>query len=247
MKKTNILLTTILLLLTMYGCMKTMHISNSSNKHQTEKNLLNPNIKIVMLGDSETRRINHYWGPDTNWNTLMGFDTILNYGYDAWGTWEMLYADGTNSPMYLAMNQNPDLICIMIGINDAHQNIPLSQTLARYRIIMDSIQNRNIPLVVQSVLPTTNYYDTLYGGFPSNGILATRARTMNDSLYNICNQKNIPFLDIRPGLINPTTHRAAIQYLYNNKSIDGIHLNYDGYEVWKNNLTTWLINNDYIN
>lgn len=240
-KRLNLLLIAMMLLLTVcVGCIK-------SNNHSIEKNLVNPNLKIVMLGDSETRRINHYWGADTNWNTLMGFDTILNYGFDAWGTWEMLYANGSDAPMYLAMNQNPDLICIMIGINDAHQNIPLSNTLDRYRIIIDSIQGRNIPLVVQSVLPTTNYYDTLYGGFPSNGILASRAKIMNDSIINICTQKCVPFLDLRPGLVTDPIYRNGTRYLLNNKSIDGIHLNYAGYEVWKTHLTTWLINNNYIN
>lgn len=226
------------------GCKKEQH----QNYQSVERNLrtTNTNIKIVMLGDSETRRINHYWGLDTNWNTLMEFDTVLNYGFDAWGTWHMLYVWGQSSPLYLAMNQNPDLLCILIGINDAHQNVPLSETLDNYRTIIDSVQGRGINLVFQSVLPTTNYYDTLYGGFPTNGVLALRAKIMNDSLYHICTQRAVPFLDIRPGLVTDIFTRSGVAYLKSDKSIDGIHINYIGYEIWRDHLTNWLIANEYL-
>lgn len=194
--------------------------------------------KIVMLGDSETRRINHYWGPDTNWNTLMDYDSIFNYGYDAYNSGDIL-----SGPVYDAMNANPDVIFLMIGINDAHQSIPLSTTLSNIRILIDTIRGRNIDLVIQSVFPTTNYYDTLYGGFPTNGILATRAKIMSDSIRNICLQKDVPWLDIRQGLVIDTWYRNQILYLRNDKSIDGIHLNYAGYQVWADHLQDYITNN----
>lgn len=195
-------------------------------------------VKIVMLGDSETRRINHYWGPDTNWNTLIGYDSIFNYGYDAYKTQDLL-----DWPVYEAMNKNPHVIFLMAGINDAHHNVPLSTTLSNIRTLIDTIRGRNIDVVVQSVFPTTNYYDTLYGGFPTNGILAYRAKIMSDSIQSICIRKNVPFLDIRPGLLTRVSPTNYIPFLRNDKSIDGIHLNYAGYEVWKGHLVNYLRNN----
>lgn len=195
-------------------------------------------VKIVMLGDSETRRINHYWGPDTNWNTLVNYNNIYNYGFDAYSTQDIL-----NGPVYWAMDENPDVIFLMIGINDAHHNVPLSTTLANIRILIDTIQGRGIDLVMESVMPTTNYYDTLYGGFSSNGILATRARIMSDSIQSICLAKGIDFLDIRLGLITSPITRNGIAYLRNDRSVDGIHLNYSGYQVWANHLVDYLNDN----
>lgn len=207
------------------------------------KNFTNPNIKIVMLGDSETRRINHYWGSDTNWNTLMGFDTMINYGFDAIGTWHLFEWHLLDE----AIAMNPDLLCIQIGMYDALQNVPLTITLNNYRKIIDTVQAHGIDLLMQSTIPTTSYYDTLYGGFPSNGITANRSRIINDSLKLICQQRNVPFLDIRPRLVTDAVLRNGTTYQLQNKTIDGIHINYAGYEVWKGHLMQFLLNNGYLN
>jgi len=211
-------------------------------KHDLPYKSTEANLKIVMLGDSETRRINHYWGPDTNWNTLMGLDSIVNYGFDAIGTQHLLQWNLLDE----ALNMNPDLLCIEIGMYDAHQNIPLSTTCANYRTIIDSVQARGINLLMQSVIPSTNWYDATYGGFPVNGVLALRSRIMNDSLKAICIQKQVPFLDIRPGIVTDAIDKKGTTYQRNDKSMDGIHINYAGYVIWKNHLTQWLILNDYL-
>jgi hypothetical protein len=237
MKHFIILFSALCLSAMIYSCNKYDH-SKLSNSQRT---ITNPNVKIVMLGDSETRRINHYWGPDTNWNTLMGFDTILNYGYDAWGTWHMLYSDGQNSPLYLAMNQNPDLICLMIGANDAH-SVPMNMTgaMANYRTIIDSVQGRNIDLVVQSIIPSTSSYVGSY-----NEILNTQLRTLNDSVRTLCLQRGVPYLDVRPGMVTINTSKAGTR-LRDDMSVDGIHLNYAAYEIWKGHLMQYLIDNGYL-
>lgn len=188
-------------------------------------------LRIVMLGDSETRRINHYWGADTNWNTLTGYKHIFNLGFDGYTTQDLLYFKRDSlTPVDLALKKNPDIVFLMAGINDAGQSRPLSKTLSNIRAIIDTMQAHHIEIVVQSVIPTTNYYDTLYGGFSENGVIAARVKTLNQRLIQICKAKKVTFLDVRPGMLLSDT------YLKKELSIDGIHFNYAGYVIWKDHL-----------
>jgi lysophospholipase L1-like esterase len=192
-------------------------------------------LRIVMLGDSETRRINHYWGADTNWNTLTGYKHIFNLGFDGYKTKEILYYElDTVAPLYLALKKKPHVIFLMIGINDISQSTPLSETLSNVRTIIDTIQKHKIDLVIQSVIPTTDSYDALYGGFKENGVIAKRVREMNDSLKRICTSRKIPFLNVQSRMLVSNT------YLNNALSIDGIHLNYKGYVIWKDCLKKYI-------
>lgn len=189
-------------------------------------------LRIVMLGDSETRRINHYWGADTNWNTLTGYKHIFNLGFDSFRSDDLLYfqSDSVKAPVYKALDKKPHIIFLMIGINDVVQSVPVSKTLSHIRTIIDTIQAHKVELVIQSVLPTTNYYDTLYGGFSENGVVAKRVRELNDRLVQLCKAKQVAFLDVRPGMLLEGT------YLKNDLSVDGIHLDYPGYQIWKGHL-----------
>lgn len=212
-----------LLLLTLFSC-------------ESKKKVPIEDLRIVMLGDSETRRINHYWGADTNWNTLTGYKHIFNLGFDSFRSDDLLYfqSDSVKAPVYQALSKKPHIVFLMIGINDISQSVPLSKTLSNIQTIIDTIQAHKIELVIQSVLPTTNYYDTLYGGFSENGVIAERVNEMNKRLVQICKAKRITFLDLRPGML------LEDKYLKNQLSVDGIHLNYSGYQVWKGHLQTFF-------
>ncbi len=192
-------------------------------------------LRIVMLGDSETRRINHYWGADTNWNTLTGYKHIFNLGFDGYKTKEILHYElDTVAPLYLALNKKPHVIFLMIGINDISQSTPLAETLSNVRIMIDTIQKHQIDLVIQSVIPTTDSYDVQYGGFPENGVIAKRVKEMNDSLKRICISRKIPFLNVQSRMLVSNT------YLNDALSVDGIHLNYKGYVIWKDCLKKYI-------
>lgn len=192
-------------------------------------------LRIVMLGDSETRRINHYWGADTNWNTLTGYKHIFNLGFDGYKTTDIIYHEvDTVAPLFQALNKKPHVIFLMVGVNDISFSVPLSETLSNIRLMIDTIQKHKIDLVIQSVIPTTNYYDTLYGGFPENGVIARKVKEMNDSLKRICTSRKIPFLNVQSRMLVSNT------YLNSELSVDGIHLNYKGYVIWKDCLKRYI-------
>lgn len=203
---------------------------------ESKKKVPIEDLRIVMLGDSETRRINHYWGPDTNWNTLTGYNHIFNLGFDSFRSDDLLYfqSDSVKAPVYKALDKKPHIIFLMIGINDIAQSVPLHKTLSYIRTIMDTIQAHKVELVIQSVLPTTNYYDTLYGGFSENGVIAARVKELNARLIQMCKTKQVHFLDLRPGML------LEDKYLRSDLSVDGIHLNYSGYKIWKEHLNDFF-------
>ncbi|WP_294674153.1 GDSL-type esterase/lipase family protein [uncultured Fluviicola sp.] len=217
-------------LITCFGLLLVFTACNGKPKVPIE------DLRIVMLGDSETRRINHYWGADTNWNTLTGYNHIFNLGFDSFRSDDLLYfqSDSVKAPVYKALDKKPHIIFLMIGINDVVQSVPVSKTLSHIRTIIDTIQAHKVELVIQSVLPTTNYYDTLYGGFSENGVVAKRVKELNNRLVQLCKAKQVAFLDVRPGMLLEGT------YLKNDLSVDGIHLNYSGYQIWKDHLNEFF-------
>ncbi|WP_430401982.1 GDSL-type esterase/lipase family protein [Fluviicola sp.] len=222
MMRCNSILAGICLLLALISCNKPKKVAIAD-------------LRIVMLGDSETRRINHYWGADTNWNTLTGYKHIFNLGFDGYKTTDIIYHEvDTVAPLFQALNKKPHVIFLMVGINDISLSVPLSETLSNIRLMIDTIQKHPIDLVIESVIPTTNYYDTLYGGFPVNGVIAGRVKEMNDSLKRICRFRKIPFLNIQSRMLVSNT------YLNSGLSIDGIHLNYKGYVIWKDCLKKYI-------
>ncbi len=195
-----------------------------------------PEKKIIMLGDSITNRINLF----TTWDSLLNYSNIQKIAFDGFQTQHLLFAFNTNCPVNQVINEAPDIVYLMAGINDAHQNVPLSTTMTYMRRICDSFDTHGIQVVIQSVLPTTDYYDTLWGGFPQNGILAGRSAIMNDSLIILCQDRSYEFLELRPFL---TVNTNGVDFLDSLCSTDGIHLNLDGYNNWSTPLYQSIQNN----
>lgn len=178
-------------------------------------------LRIVMLGDSITEYADRF----SSWPELFGVDSVFNFG-SAFAETNTLLTYPKDVPLISqAINKRPTVIYLMIGINDAHHKIPLDTTLKNFNSICDSIDKYEIELIVQSVLPTTGYYDTLHGEFTSNGILANRSQIMNSELKALCKKRNYQFLDLRPYLTDG-------RFLKNEYSTDGIHLNLAGYKQW---------------
>lgn len=201
------------------------------------KETITSNDKIVMLGDSMTRRIQVFG--DNDWNTLLDYDSIYNKGFDAFTTTQILYCCGaTNNPLNQAINLNPDVIFVMAGANDMLRNGRISTAMDNLREIVRRIEAEGIHPVIQSVIPTTVYYDTLYGGRPYNGYNSSRINILNDSIYNYCMDNGKDWLDVRYPLV---TIGDSIPFLKNEYSTDGVHLTLSGYEEWAK-ILSWKIN-----
>lgn len=172
-------------------------------------------VRIVMLGDSMTNRMHNY----STWKEEMDKE-VFSVGYDGFKSANILNGYLNIDPLQEVSDLRPNLVFLMIGVNDIHNNQPLQETLSNIQTICDTLRKEEVQVVVQSVLPPTLEYDTQYGGF-----IASKVEVLNDSLQVFCQQNNYEFIDLRSQLADGT-------YLIEEYTTDGLHLNYKGYKVW---------------
>jgi len=169
------------------------------------------NNKIVFIGDSIT--------DGCEWNELLGRNDIANRGINADTT------AGVLSRLDSYLKQKPKGIFIMIGGNDINRSVGMDMITSNYLKIIKKIKKNGTPLVVQS---------TLYNNFFNRDIFNAKVKILNDFLITQCNLLSIPYINLNGQLSNS-------HYLLKCYSNDGIHLNGDGYMVWKNNIMPYII------
>lgn len=113
---------------------------------------------------------------------------------------------------------HPKKIFLEIGVNDISNNIDLKEVFKNFSNICDRIKKEspNTKLYVQSVLPTTL----------ENKGLNPKIINYNKLLKKFCEDKSIPYIDINSAFLNGKEMDEKYTY-------DGIHLNADGYFLWK--------------
>ena len=115
----------------------------------------------------------------------------------------------------------PRRIFLMIGVNDLNAGLPLAETEANLRSLLDDLA-RNLPwteVVVQSVLPVD---DRWRGRADNAGILA-----INQILKREAASRGLRYVDLQP------LFRGPDGQLRRELSNDGIHLLGPGYEIWR--------------
>lgn len=169
--------------------------------------------KIVFIGDSIT---NH-----CNWNELLGQNDIVNRGIGNDTT------DGVLDRLDLCLRQKPKSIFIMIGINDIYNNRSIETIKTNYSKIIDKILNNNVQLFIQSTL-NTNKTQPKYSVEYENKI-----KILNNYLQEQCKMKSIQYIDVNKGL----TENNILSPKYSN---DGVHLNGNGYMIWKKIVSPYI-------
>ena len=115
----------------------------------------------------------------------------------------------------------PDKIFIMIGTNDLAKLKTVNEILNNYRTILDRIaaDSPDTKVHIQSVLPTE---DAVHTTRKNTDIMA-----INKELEKIADQRGLVYID----LFTPfATEENKLNKEY---SIDGLHLNGEGYLLWK--------------
>lgn len=193
--------------------------NNTQNIVQARKNWYNdmPIVKnrTIMLGDSLTENI--------EWNELIGNDNIINRGIG-----------GDTSEAILnriddVIKRYPEKVFIMVGINDLASKKPLSTLIDNYKNIISEIKEKspNTKIYTQSILPINTNIKFLYTD--NNRIVEA-----NSKIKEISNQDNVTYIDLHDKFLKD--NQLNSEYTY-----DGLHLNTNGYKIWKEYL------NDYIN
>jgi len=161
---------------------------------------------IVFLGDSLIERC--------QWTELLENPNIKNRGIGGDSLYGMLQRldQITTTP--------PKKIFLMIGINDVLSNQKLEEIVRKYRLVLANIKQSSpkTEVYIQSVLPGNSRFSK-----PVDNKLVFQ---LNEELKILAEEFNYKYID----LYSFFTIDNELAYQYTN---DGLHLNGEGYAVWK--------------
>lgn len=133
------------------------------------------------------------------------------------------------------IEEKPEKIFIEIGINDLGINLPNDSLVNNYVKIIDKLQSEtpNSKIYIQSIFPVKN--DSQYLKSITNPEVNKNVVLVNKELKSICEKKNLTYIDIYSSF--------ELEGQMNSKySIDGVHLNGDGYLLWRDKLKSFVEN-----
>lgn len=118
----------------------------------------------------------------------------------------------------------PETIFVMIGINDLLRGVTDETILENQRQIVRYLRrvHPDSQIVVQSILP--------HSGEQSNAVSNDRIRQLNRQLKAITLAEDVTYLDLHPLFTDAQGNLRA------DLSSDGLHLNSQGYLVWRSAL-----------
>jgi lysophospholipase L1-like esterase len=122
-----------------------------------------------------------------------------------------------------------DTIFLMIGINDLIWGQSDEEMIQNYRSIMKYLRRKHpdTRLVVQSILPHGAEASTWESRNKLLALPNDRIRSMNESLQTIAKDYDAYYLDLYPLFVTGDGN------LRMDLTTDGLHLNRDGYMVWR--------------
>lgn len=149
------------------------------------------------------------------WAELFPDEKVLNRGIPG-ETTELLLQ---RIPKILA---DSSLVFLQIGINDVLSNHSVDQIIKNYRLILNFIEEKNCRPVPTLIFPTRF--------LPEKNI---QIELINEILKIEFKKRKIDYLDL--------TNKISLKgKLKSEVSWDGIHLNSEGYLVWKNEIQKCL-------
>jgi lysophospholipase L1-like esterase len=147
-----------------------------------------------------------------NWNELFNSPHVVNRGIS-----------GDSTECFLNRLENilklePKKVFIMGGINDIISGKDVNTIFNNYKLILNKLLENNIEPIIQSTLYTTT------DGWNKNVTI------LNKLLSDYAKENNINYIDLNSKLSKNNT-------LISDYTVgDGLHLNYKGYIVWKNEI-----------
>jgi lysophospholipase L1-like esterase len=151
-------------------------------------------------------------------------DNILNAGKSGDTTDDVL------ARLDSALAAKPQKIFLMIGINDFWKGKDVPYVLANYTKIIARIKAQfpSAQIYIQSVLPVNN-------GISQMGVVdSEKIITLNNKLNSLADGKKILFLNLYPNFC------GSDNQMYSQYTNDGVHLNANGYAVWKNMTAVYI-------
>jgi lysophospholipase L1-like esterase len=165
---------------------------------------------IIFLGNSITAGI--------EWRELLGNDKVRNRGISG----DITY--GVIERLSEVTDGKPSKVFVLIGINDISRNIPDSLVIDNYRRIIRFIKERSpqTRIFFHTLLPVNNEFTQFKNHYNKDEHILF----VNRELKKIAATENITLIDLYPAFTD-ATQKLAKKY-----TIDGLHINAEGYKVW---------------
>ncbi|MDB5945481.1 MAG: hypothetical protein JWQ33_507 [Ramlibacter sp.] len=164
--------------------------------------------EVVMIGDSLT--------DGAEWAEMFPDQDIANRGIDSDTT------DGVLARIGDVVAARPRQAFVMIGINDfADPRRDVDAVFANYRAIVSRLGRGGVKVVVQSTLPCNEAKAAWKSCASING----KIRQLNARLATLASA-GVTFVDLWPLLAADGNLKSGLTY-------DGVHLNGEGYRLWK--------------
>jgi lysophospholipase L1-like esterase len=118
----------------------------------------------------------------------------------------------------------PAKIFLLIGVNDLSKGLTDQEILANYRKILTRIKAESpaTMVYVQSILPVNPFYNQ----YPNHTNKTERIKAINPELKKMASELGYRYVDLFSLMADKN------DLLRKDLSLDGLHLNYNGYKIW---------------
>lgn len=123
-----------------------------------------------------------------------------------------------------SINQKIEIAFIMIGINAISRHKSVDEVFENYKKIIENLHKKEIKIYIQS---------TLYVGENQPKRLNKSVELLNQKLQEYSINNNLTFIDLNK-LLSPN------KVLEKKFSLDEVHLNGDGYQLWSEEIKKYL-------
>ncbi len=178
----------------------------------------NSDKDIIFLGNSITAHV--------DWNELLGLQDARNRGISGDITFGLL------ERLDEVIEGHPAKVFILIGINDISRNIPDSIILENDKKIIHRIKEGSpgTKIYFQTIMPVNN----TFAQFKNHYNKDEHIQAVNKGIKKIAEDEHITLIDLHPYFLDSEGR------LNKNYTLDGLHPNYRGYQVWKKILLPYL-------
>ena len=173
---------------------------------------------IVFLGNSITA--------GTDWAELLGNPHCRNRGISGDITYGIL------ARLDEVTEGQPAKVFLLIGINDIQHNTPDSIIISNYRKIVQTIKaaSPRTKVHVQTLLPTNNTFTQFKNHYNKDEHIAA----VNEGIRKIAAEEKVTCIELNKAF------QDAEGKLDKKLTMDGLHLNAEGYKLWAGILKPYL-------
>jgi len=196
----------------------TVRPTSFSMKVEQFRSYPNTSTDIIFLGNSITA--------GTDWNELLGIGTAKNRGISGDITFGVL------ERLDEVTEGKPAKVFILIGINDIQRNIPDTVIAGNYKKMIRHIKSASpaTKIYFQTLLPVNNEFTQFKNHYNKDEHILY----VNSQLKKIASEEKITLVDLHPHFLN------AEKKLEKKYTMDGLHLNAEGYTLWGSLLKPYL-------